>query len=75
MNMESLGKTRREWEIRLESERNDFDMKLFKMSEEIQATNQKISNQFTIAMILLTLIQIFVALDWGRASFHDWVTY
>jgi hypothetical protein len=73
MNMELLEQSRREWATRLETERKDFDMKLFKMSQEIQATNQRIATRFTVAMIILTLVQIFVALDWGRATFREWV--
>jgi hypothetical protein len=73
LNMELLEQSRREWEMRLETERKDFDLKLFKMSQEIQASNQKVANRFTVAMLILTLVQIFVALEWGRASFRDWV--
>jgi hypothetical protein len=73
MNMELLENSRREFEVRLERERKDFDMRLFEMSQKIQATNQKVATRFTIAMIVLTLVQIFLAMDWGRATFRQWV--
>jgi len=28
---------------------------------------------FTFVIIVLALVQIFVALDWGRNTFRDWI--
>jgi hypothetical protein len=70
LNMELLENSRREFELRLERERKEFDMKLFETSQEIEATNQKVATRFTVAMIVLTLVQIFLALDWGVIQGH-----
>jgi hypothetical protein len=73
LQMEQLEERRMNFELAIEKQRQDFEMKLFEMSQNIQRTNQKIATRFTLAMILLTLVQIFVALDWGRATFRQLV--
>jgi len=76
MNMELLEKSRREWEMRLETERKDFDFKLFEASQKIQESNRQIAADsykttrrsfwFTLfstgVIVLLTLISLFLTL-------------
>ena len=80
MNMELLEKARRDFELRLEKDRKEFDLKLFEISQKIQEDSRKIATRsfwfnlfFTFVIILLTLVQIFLALDWGRATFREWI--
>ena len=74
MNMELLEKSRREWEMRLETERKDFDLKLFEASQKIQESNRQIAADSyktarrsfwftlfsTVVIVFLTLITLFL---------------
>jgi hypothetical protein len=76
MNMQLLENSRREWEMRLETERKDFDLKLFEASQKIQENNRQIAADSyktarrsfwftlfsTIVIGLLTLITLFLTL-------------
>jgi hypothetical protein len=78
MNMELLENARRDFELRLEKDRKEFDLRLFEISQKIQEDSRKIASRsfwfnlfFTFVLIVLTLIQIFLAMDWGRATFRQ----
>jgi hypothetical protein len=74
MNMELLEKSRREWEMRLETERKDFDLKLFEASQKIQESNRQIAADSyktarrsfwftlfsTFVIVLLTLVTLLL---------------
>lgn len=76
LNMELLEKSRREWEIRLETERKDFDLKLFEASQKIQESNRQIAADSyktarrsfwftlfsTFVIVILTLISLGLTL-------------
>jgi hypothetical protein len=72
MSMELLERARKEFELRLEKDRKDFDLKLFNMGQEIQQHNQSVTNRFTIYMICLTLIQVWLAMGDGRNLVQAW---
>ncbi len=57
---------------KLEQERRDFEFKLFNMSHELQRNNQKIANRFTLAMLVLTLVQVWLAMGKSRALVEQW---
>lgn len=72
MNVERLEESRREWETRLEAERKDFDLKLFNISQDLQRSNQKVANRFTAVMLVLTLVQVWLAMGKSRALVEQW---
>ena len=67
MNAELLEKSRRDWERRLETERKDFDLKLFNISQGLQKSNQRVANRFTAVMLVLTLVQVWLAMGKSHA--------
>jgi hypothetical protein len=78
LQMGLLENARRDFELRLEKDRKEFDLKLLEISQKIQEDSRKIASRsfwfnlfFTFVLIVLTLVQIFLAMDWGRATFRQ----
>jgi hypothetical protein len=71
--METTENSRRDFEMRLEKDRKEFDLKLFEISQKIQEDSRKIANRsfwfnffFTLVLVFLTSVQIWLALGDNR---------
>jgi hypothetical protein len=80
LEKEQWEENRMKFELEIEKQRQDFELKLFEISQKIQENSRKIASRsfwfnlfFTFVIIVLTLVQIFLAMDWGRATFRQWV--
>jgi uncharacterized membrane protein (DUF106 family) len=80
LTMETTENSRRDFEMRLEKDRKEFDLKLFEISQKIQEDSRTIASRsfrfnlfFTIVIIVLTIVQIWLALGDNRLLVQELV--